>query len=185
LDSILVSVQDVNTLMGASGMQPEEAIFHSVLKSPGTMSNPDCFGTVFVAQQPLYQGSGYSAISGQELHEPGTPYAHLLEQVAVSFPSADLALAFLKNSADKWRACAGQTVAEIFNGQSDRWIVGDLGGIVPTIVQRHALEGGSWACQHVLSAVSNLVLEVNACSAQISDQARQIADQMATTAARG
>ncbi len=179
LDSVLLSVQDVNTSMGASGMQPEQATFHALLVPPGTMSDPNCRGTVFVAQQPVYQGSGYAAISGQELHEPGNPYAHLVDQAAVSFPSADQALAFVTNSADKWRACGGQTITLSFNGQSDRWIVGVLTGVVPTIVQLHTLASGTWACQHVLSAVSNVVIDVIACADQISDQARIIADKMA------
>ncbi len=181
LDSILLSARDVDTVMGASGMEPAEAkTFHALLVPPGTMSDPDCRGTVFVLQQPVYQGSGYTAVSEQELHEPGNPYAHLVDQAAVSFPSADQAVAFVKNSADKWRACGGQTVTNSFNGQTDRWIVGDLTGVVPTIVQLHTLAGGAtWACQHVLSAVSNVVIDVVACADQISDQARLIADKMA------
>ena len=35
------------------------------------------------------------------------------------------------------------------------------------------------ACEHVLDAVSNVVLDVNVCANQVGDQAGQIADAMA------
>ncbi len=182
LDSILVSVQDVNTLMGASNMQSNGGINHG-LGSPETLSNPDCLGALFIAQQPVYESSGYVAVSVENLREPENPYAHLVEQAAVSFPSADMALAFLNNSAAKWRACAGQTITQTVNGQPIRWAVGNLAGDVPTITLLHTQEGaGGWACQRALTAVSNLVLDVNACAQKISDQARQIADKMAAKA---
>jgi hypothetical protein len=178
LDSILLSAQDVNTLMGASGMQAGP--IHHLGGAGQTVSNPDCLGALIPAQQPVYQGSGNTAISGQELREPGNDANHDVVQAAVSFPSADLALAFVKNSADKWRACAGQTITETLNSQTPQWTFGNLVGDVPTITQPHTQAGaGGFACQRVLSAVSNLVLDVGACGYQISDQARQIGDKMA------
>ena len=102
----------------------------------------------------------------------------------MSFPSADLALAFLQNSAVKWRACAGQTITETpSTGQTKRYTFGNFVGDVTTIALLNTLEGGGgYACQHVLSAVSNLVIDVNACGYQISDQGRQIADKIAAKA---
>jgi serine/threonine-protein kinase len=47
------------------------------------------------------------------------------------------------------------------------------------------LEGGNgYVCQHVLRAVLNVVLDVNACGYQISDQAGRIAEKMAASATR-
>jgi hypothetical protein len=36
-----------------------------------------------------------------------------------------------------------------------------------------------WGCQHVLSAVSNVVIDVDACGYRITDEGSQIADTMA------
>jgi len=62
-----------------------------------------------------------------------------------------------------------------------QWNIGDLVGDVPTIAQRKTKPaiGNGYACQHALSAVSNVVLDVEVCGFQIIDQARQIADKMA------
>jgi hypothetical protein len=185
LDSILLSAPDVNSIMGDSGMQLDGPIVHAPYDLPGTVSNLDCLGTLFPNYDPVYRGSGYTAIIDAGLIDPANIPSDNVDQAAVSFPSADLALVFLKNSAVKWKACAGQAVNITVNGQTDRWTIGDLTGDVPTITQTHTLEGGGgYVCQHQLSVVSNLVIDVNACSHHISDQARQIADKMAAKVAQ-
>jgi hypothetical protein len=184
LDSILLTLADVNTMMGASGMQPTAPISHTTwVVAERTLSNPDCLGAFFVGETPAYQGSGYTAASVEALHELGNNPDHRVGQAAVSFPSADLALAFLKTSVGKWRACAGQTLTATHLEQDYRWTVGNLVGDAPAITQLHTLVGGNgYVCQHVLRAVLNVVLDVNACGYQISDQAGRIADTMAATA---
>jgi serine/threonine-protein kinase len=184
LDSILLTVADVNTVMGASGMQPTAPIAHATwMVVERTLSNPDCLGAFFVGETPAYQGSGNTGASVEALHEVGNNPDHRVGQAAVSFPSADQALAFLKTSVGKWRACAGQTLTATHLEQVYRWTVGDLVGDTPAITQLHTLEGGNgYVCQHVLRAVLNVVLDVNACGYQISDQAGRISDKMAATA---
>ncbi len=177
LDSILLSAQEVRDLMGAPGMQAGQ--IHHLAGAGQTLSDPDCLGTLTPAQQPVYQSSGNTAISGQELREPGDTFRHDVTQAAASFPSADQALAFVTNSAAKWRACAGQTITQTLNTQAPRWTFGDVSGDVPTIMQLHTQEGVSgFSCQHVLSAVSNVVIDVAACGYPVSNEARQIADKM-------
>jgi hypothetical protein len=180
LATILLTVPDVNTVMGASGMQPDAPIAHATQANPVTLSNPDCRGAFLVGQTPVYQGSGSTAISYEKLSELGDNPDHMVSQAAVSFPSADLALAFVKTSAGKWRACAGQSIAVTDNGQDYRWTFGNPVGDVPAITQLRTFEGGNgFACQHVLRAVLNVVLDVAACGDHISDQGARIADKMA------
>jgi serine/threonine kinase PknH len=183
LDSILLTAQEINTLMGAANMQARTGISHGP-ENAITLSNQDCLGALFALPQPVYQGSGYTAMSGQGLREPESNYRHAVTQAAVSFPSADLALAFVKNSAGKWRACAGQTITFPNNsGGLSQWAIGDMVGDVPTITQLDSRVGiQGYGCQRALSAVWNLVLDVDACSFQVSDQARQIVDKMAAKA---
>jgi len=45
-------------------------------------------------------------------------------------------------------------------------------------------DGNGYVCQHVLRAVLNVVLDVNACGYHIGDQAGQIAEEMAASATR-
>jgi sugar lactone lactonase YvrE len=190
LDSILLTASEINTVMGATGMQPygDPAIRYFTDRNPELMlSNSHCLGAWLPAQDKVYRGSQYSAISEEQIAEPGNNPDHVVDQAAVSFPSADLALAFLKASAGEWKACAGQHITSTDTGpspgQPTHWTMGNLVGEAPKITLLQTLDDGNgWACQHALNAVGNLVLDVMACGYHISDQARQIADKMAAKA---
>jgi hypothetical protein len=133
-------------------------------------------GAFLSAQTPVYQGSGSNAASYEYLRKPGPAF---VQQAAVSFPSADLALAFLKTSVGKWRACAGQTVNNSVNGQNQTWTFGNLVGDVLAITLVRTQQGGNgYACQHALSAALNVILDVSACATPISDQGARLAGKM-------
>jgi serine/threonine-protein kinase len=169
--------------MGASGMQPAAPILHEVLTTQAVLSNPGCLDAFYPGLTSAYLGSGETAISIEQLHEPGNTPNHLVEQAAVGFPSADRALAFVQTSAGKWRACAGQTITTTVNGQNNTWTLADLVGDATAITQLRTKEGGNGAaCQRALRAVLNVVLDVRACGTPISDQAGRIAEKMASTA---
>ena len=118
--------------------------------------------------------------------EPGDTNNHFVDQDVAAFPSTDLARNFVKTSADQWKSCAGQIVTVTYNnGNTYRWTFGELVGDAPKISQLDTQEDGrGWACQHVLSAVSNVVIDVRACAYQITDQASRIADEIAANATR-
>jgi serine/threonine kinase PknH len=185
LDTILLSTAQINTIMGASTIQPADSrtdLYDRVF----TVSVPDCLGALVGASRQVYASSGYSEAKAQGLQEPGVNPDHIVEQAAVGFPSADKAGAFVTASAAKWKACAGQTVTQTnTQGSTDVWTFGSLAGNPPKIALLHTEErGGGWACQHVLSAVSTVVIDVKACGYFISDQASRIADAMAANATK-
>jgi PknH-like extracellular domain len=185
LDSILLTPQEANTLLGSSSMETSVPINHETYtKNLPTVSNPDCLSTVGIILDPVYRGSGYGGLSTDILLDS----KHQLSQAVASFPSADQALAFVENLAGKWRACAGQTITAqtipVAGGISSegQYTLGSLVGDVPTIALSQ--NGASGDCQRALSAVSNLVIDVEACSSPLTDQGRQIADKMAGKATR-
>jgi hypothetical protein len=187
LDSVLLSVQDVNAVMGATAMEAQPISHGLIAVPPGTisLSNPDCYPTFFSNEQSMYANSGYTAASAEKLSEMPT-FTHMVNQALVSFSSEESALAFVTNAAAKWRACAGQTIGVTMNMTNGRSLtlhhdVGDVVGDPPTIAQVHKQKEppAGFSCQHVLSAVSNVVIDVVACGFQITDQARQIVDKMA------
>jgi serine/threonine kinase PknH len=176
LNSILLSPADINTVMGASNMQPTNQT-EQMLTSAGTVSNPDCLGALLAIQAPAYQGSGYTAVFGQALNAEDPP--HFVYEAAVSFPSAEQAHAFVRTSADKWPACVGQLLTVTTPSKIFHWNFANPTGAPPKIAQVHTQLHGGRACQHALSAVSNIVIDVVACGAQITDEGSRIADQMA------
>ena len=176
LGSILLSPADVNTVMGASNMQPTNQA-EQMNVPPGTLSNPDCLGALLPIQGSVYQGSSYSEVRGQALNAEDPP--HFVYEAAVSFPSAEQALAFVRTSADKWQACVGQLLTVTTPNKIFHWNFANPTGAPPKITQVHTQLHGGRTCQHALSAVSNVVIDVVACAAQITDEGSRIADQMA------
>jgi hypothetical protein len=176
LGSILLGAPDISTIMGTN-MQPANQT-SQMLNAPGTVSNAGCTGAFDVIQASVYQGSGFTAVRGQGWHSSNPP--HRIYQAAVQFPSVESAHEFVRKSAGNWKACAGQTVTATDGNQTSTWAFGDFNGAPPRIVQRRTETGANGrVCQHVLSAVSSVVIEVLACGQTITTQGGQIADQMA------
>jgi serine/threonine-protein kinase len=185
LDSILLRAAQINTLMGASNIQPVGAIRTDMDVAPA-LSNPDCLGALYPVQGLVYANSEYTQVNWIRLHEPVDNWDHTAVQAAVAFPSAAQAGAFVTASAGKWKACAGQTVTETINAdKTGAWTFGSLAGTPPKITLVHTQEGvGGWACQRALSAVSNVVIDVNACGYHITDEGSRIADAIAANATK-
>ncbi|HTQ15780.1 MAG TPA: serine/threonine-protein kinase PknH/PknJ [Mycobacterium sp.] len=180
LDSILLGTDEINAVMGASNMQSGQAI--QTMDNPGTtVSDQECLGALYANQRTFYEGSGFTGLRSRILYEPGDTFDHWLIETAVSFPSGNSSHVFVRNSADKWKFCPGRTVTVTkAKDKPVRWTFGKLSGAPPKIaLLKTQLDARGWGCQHVLSAVSNVVLDVEACSYHIADEAGQIADKMA------
>jgi serine/threonine kinase PknH len=183
LNSILLTPAQINTIMGASHMEASDVI-QKMVDEPAAVSPRNCVGALETGQAAIYTNSGWSGVSDQSLQQkstvPNSDIGHFyVDQTAVVFPSADKAQAFLASSADTWKGCAGPPVTVNSGNGPASWTLGDLKQTDSKIVQARTEEGGgNWGCQHALSTVSNLVVEVVACSVQINDQASQIADAM-------
>ena len=180
LDAILLPAPDINTVMGAAAMQSDQ-VSDSAEKSVEKISVQDCLGAIYGAEVAVYHGSRFTAISRDQVHEPGDSPGHLVDQAAVSFASPADALDFVTASLSKWKSCAGKTVTTTESENATAgWQLSSPGGSPPKITTSATQVGGKgWICQRALNAVSNVVLDVTACDKNISDQAAQIVDKMA------
>jgi serine/threonine kinase PknH len=99
----------------------------------------------------------------------------------LTFPNAEKAQAFVTTSADKWRVCANQSVTLTTDrNRVLHWTFGNVDGTPPTITQLHTpADASKPARQRVLSAVSDVVLDVEAWAVGVTDQASQITQKMA------
>jgi len=92
-------------------------------------------------------------------------------------PTAAQAQEFVTASAGKWKACNNLSVK--FNNKAN-WTFGNVAEAPSKITQSRMPGDPSRAgCERVLSAVSDMVLDVMACEVGIQDQGGQIADAMA------
>ena len=182
LNSLLLTPDEVDSIMGTTNLEPGE-IFDQMSSEPPTISDPDCLGAQFNALQAAYQGSGYSTVADQALTSEDPEYTYV-NQTAVLFPSPDQARAFVDASADSWGGCSGRTLTVTAKDQATyNWSFGDVTESDSQISQTTEQEGmEGYGCQHVLRAVANAVVEVQACQDNISDEADQIAESMAAKA---
>ncbi|AQT79511.1 sensor domain-containing protein [Mycolicibacterium litorale] len=184
LDHVLLSPGAVNGIMGATGIRVTASSEDLSDNSDG-VSDLDCLGAIYGAERLVYGGSDWTALRDQVLQEPTSDNEHWVEQIAVLFPSADKAHAFVENSRATWEKCGGTSI-DIDNSDvhstwkiDDADVSGDI--LTQTSTQRNA---GGWGCQHALSAAANLVVESWACSDAITDEARSIAAAMLENAAK-
>lgn len=182
LDTILLNAEAVTTIMGASNMAgdpPDDNMYTPT----STLSDPDCLGANYVAAEPIYAGSGWSAVSNQILNQarPDNPDSSQfwVNQAAVSFPTERQAHDFLDRSANQWKGCSGRVVKDDDESQPSPWSFADLTRSSTAISQLSFQEGGhGWGCQHSLGFQLNVVVEAVACGDHIQDQATRIVAQM-------
>jgi serine/threonine kinase PknH len=181
LDSILLSPAQVNAYFWTSGIVVDHNTVEMRDPDPGnTLSDPQCLGALIGFQTSTYKSSGYTAMLAQLMKRPQSNPAIVVVQGAVIFASAEQAIGFVTAQQGRWQGCAGKTVTQNQPGKSIPWTFHDVTGNPPKISMLHdAADGTGVTCQRVLNAVSNLVLDINACGPQVTNQAGQIATDMA------
>jgi hypothetical protein len=176
LPGLLLSPDQVNTAMGATGMTVTKTHF-SMSDDSATMAPKECLAIDGSAQAQVYAGSGYTAVRDQTLQE-GDNFTHYVEQAVVLFPSRKRAGAFFTASAQQWPACHQYTHTQT----NSLWAVGPIsntnGTLSTTATQQNANAPG-WGCGRALATKNNVVVDVNTCSADPGDSALNIANQIA------
>jgi hypothetical protein len=176
LDGLLLSPDQVNTAMGANGMTVTKT-HASMSDDSATMAPNECLAIDGSAQAQVYAGSGYTAERDQTLQE-GDNFAHYVEQAVVYFPSAKLAGAFFNVSAQQWPACRQYTHTQT----NSLWAAGPVSntnGTLSTSATQLNANAPGWGCGRALAIRNNVVIDVNTCSANPTDSALNIANQIA------
>lgn len=181
LDSLLLPADQINVLVGTTGIVVDHNVTEMTDPGPdNTLSDEKCLGALMGFQTRTYKSSGYTAVLAQLLKKPQSKPAYVVVQGAVIFPTADLARGFVTDQWPQWRDCGGKTVTQPADKGPLEWTFAQISGNPPNIALQHTLANSPVVCQHVLSAVSNVVLDVNVCAPGIINQGRQVANQMAT-----
>ncbi|OBG68235.1 MULTISPECIES: sensor domain-containing protein [unclassified Mycobacterium] len=180
LDSYLLGPADVGAVVGDPNLVVSEKAAQ-LRNLRATVSNADCKGPFEPIEEAAYKGAdGYTAVSGQAVHTAGENPPHRLYEAVVEFASPEKAAAFVQLSADKWRACAGQSVTVSFNGKSSGWTFGEVTGAPPKIFQQRTQADGTRICHHALHAASSVVVDLLLCGPDAeTGQAGKLAGQIA------
>jgi hypothetical protein len=182
LNSLLLTADEVDSIMGTTTMDPGSV--HNQMQSEApAISDSECAGAQYNALQAVYAGSGYSTVVDQALTsgKSSDPDYSWVGQTAVAFSSLDQASAFLRTSIQNWKSCGGKTITVTVNGDKINWSFDSVAERDSQIAQTETQEGmGGYACQHVMRAVSNVIIEAAACNDRITDEADRIAEKMAS-----
>jgi hypothetical protein len=184
LDRVLLSAGEVNGVMNATGIRVT-ASAQSMSDNSDGVSDVDCLGAIYGAEELVYDSSGWTAVRDEVLQEPTADNAHWVEQIAVLYPSPEKAKTFVDQSRTTWQKCGGTSIDIDNSDVHSTWKIdkADVSGDILTqaSTQRNA---GGWGCQHALTSAANLVVEAWACSNSISDEAKSIASEMLNNAAK-
>jgi hypothetical protein len=183
LDDVVLSIGEINAIMGASAMEVTSEL-DEMTDHSDAISDPACLGAVYGAEEPVYAGSGWTVVLDQIAREEGDDNDHWVEQTVVLYPSAEKAQAFFDKSKAEWESCNDDTVSVDDDGDSYEWDIEDFNAqdtvITQVTIQKDA---AGWACQHALSPVSNITVEVWACSYSPEDEAETIINDIVANAA--
>jgi hypothetical protein len=176
LAELLLSTEQVNVAMGATGMTVTNT--HTAMSdNSATMAPQECLAIDGAAEAPVYGNSGYLAERDQSLND-GDKFTHYFKQAVVLFPTVERAGAFFDASAQQWPACRQYSHTQ----SESQWSVGQIsnanGTLSTTATQQDASAPG-WGCGRALALSNNVIIDINTCSANPADSALKIADQIA------
>ena len=183
LRTVMLPIDEVNAIMGTSDLEVTSDI-GDMTDSSDKVSDISCLGAMFGAEEPVYKGSGWTAVRDVVAREPEEDNNHWVEQTVVLYPEADNATAFLRKSRSAWTKCASSSLAVDSENTSSLWEFGDVSDGDGVISQKATQEDADgWGCQHALAAASNMTAETWACAYKLSDEAVSMAIDIVNNAA--
>jgi len=183
LDKVLLSIDEINDVMGTTDLEVTSDI-DDMTDSSDKVSDPDCLGAMFGAEEAVYKGSGWTDVRDVVAREPDEDNDHWIEQTAVIYPEAGNAKRFFEKSRSIWEKCADSSLAVDTEDTSSLWefekvTAGD--GLITQIATQEDADG--WGCEHALAAASNLTAETWVCAYNLGDEASVMAIDIVNKAA--
>lgn len=144
------------------------------------ISEADCIGMAFNGEKDAYQSSGYDAAQMQTTvarRDKSEPVEWLYDQAVFSFPSAQAAADFVRDSTGIWQRCQGkswihQTTDADGEDYQVSWSAGQVGvegGLMTVWLSQDDSDG--WGCRRGLKAEANVVVDFAVCGADVPQAA--------------
>lgn len=178
LGTVLLDADEVDDVIGTSGSEvldegnaPDDTI---------DADPPECHGLVYIAGEIEYAPTTFSEMRWRIVRSEDV--GGVVEMVA-EFPSAAKADKFIDEQTKAWEGCAGEVITtkdKVGTSTTQQRVAAVRAR--PHIVIASIETSSETPCQHdqhVLQAVSNVLLDVSACSNSVSDPAEAIASKLA------
>jgi hypothetical protein len=165
LEGLLLSTDEVNTLMGTDGMTAHPPVT-AMSDHRNLLPNLNCLGAWQVNESAIY-GDHWTAMRQVLLRAPDNDnWDNLLVQSVVIFPTPQDAKGFLDQSVDRWSKCTDHKVNITLNGEPlPKWKSGQLTKTDDELTLPFTRVNGDQTrdCQRALAVAANLVMDVQAC----------------------
>ena len=156
LTGLLLNPDQINTAVGAPGAMTVKFTFDDMLTA--NVSDTACIGVIASRDTQAYNGSGWSAVRGNQLQSE-QDNGGAASQFVVLFPSAHEAQAFFNASAQRWPACSNRQYTITQPGSSPTTV--DVGLVSNTNGTLSAPFGKG--CGHALTVANNVAIDAAAC----------------------
>jgi serine/threonine-protein kinase len=184
LPGLLLSADDLNVIMGTSGMTPHPPVAQ-MGDHRNLLPNLNCLGVWQVNEAPVYDPTHWKSVRQQLFRQPDNDqWDALVVQSVVSYRTADGARDFFTQSVDRWSKCTNHHVNIRLNDQPfPAWLSGDLTRTDTELSMPFTRGSGDQtrSCQRFLAVAANLILDIQACKPQQQatlTEAAQIADKI-------
>ena len=182
VDALLPAPERVAQIMGASQLAVHLAV-ETMTDESAVIAQKNCIGAYAPAQAVVYADTGWTAMRGQAIHEPGdVPIAFEVFQAVVEFPTAAAAQKLLADQTGQWAACSGTAFTLTYaNMAPQAWKFGPLTKTSTAISMPQLLDDpkttpSTGGCQRALAVRNNVVADVWACRLGLSNQAVDLAN---------
>jgi hypothetical protein len=179
LGTVLLDADEIDDVVGTSGseVQDEGNAPDDVIDA----SPPECHGLVYIAGEIEYAPTNFTAMRWRIV---GAENAGNVVEMVAQLPSVAKADEFIDKQTKAWAACANEVITsrDKATGSTTQARVTAVTARPHTVIASFGKGSSQTGClhsQHVLQAVSNVILDVSACSKSVSDPAEAIASKLA------
>jgi hypothetical protein len=178
LGTVLLDAHEIDDVMGTSGRQ---VLAEGNAPDDTTDVNPpECHGVVYIAGEIEYASTNFTAMRWRIV---GTENASAVVEMVAQLPSVAKADEFIDKQTKAWDGCVHEVITskdKVGTSTTQERVTAVRAG-PHTVIASMDKVSSERGCpgQHVLQAVSNVILDVSTCTNNVSDQAEAIASKLA------
>ena len=179
IPQLLLPPDQVAAIMAVPDVTIEKTI-QTLSRTPSGFDDPNCVGAWEPGLQASFGGITPTGASIQVLNNLDNQLVSVIQAV-ITLPDVDTAHKTVSDQANQWSGCAGKTITQSAAGQTAvSWTFGTLNNSGGTVSLTHfAKEHQFAACQHALTARSNVVIDVLGCHVGVDQQGVDVLNAIA------
>jgi serine/threonine kinase PknH len=176
LGTVLLGADEIDDVMDTSGSEvldegnaPDDTI---------EANPPKCHGVIYIAGEIEYAPTNFTAMRWRIV---GAENVGAVVEMVAQLPSVAKADEFIDEQTKAWEGCADEVITskDKVGTSTTQDRVTAVRARPHSVIASTLIVSSERRCQHVLQAVSNVILDVSVCRDNVSDQAEVIASKLA------